>query len=621
MADKDALERLSTKLDSKNTGEEVHRTILHESNIRAPHEWKPDPHPVMKGRMRLKPLELVFAVSVTFFIISIAVASLLLFSGNNTVSTKNVDLEVTGPTEIGAGNTVTLQVVVTNRNAVPMELSDLVIEFPPGTRSDADVTVELPRIRESLGTIESGESINRTIRAIAFGESDTDFEVKASVEYRVPSSNAVFVAENTYIAKITQSPASIVIDTVKEAISGQDVTITATVASNAPHTLDAMLLLAEYPPGFTFLSSSPTPLTGTAVWNLGDIEKGGTRTVTIRGRFSGEDGDLRVIHFETGNQKVGQEDEIAAPLSTTEIAMLIKKPFLSVDLELDGRVSGEHSVERGKVASGIINWSNNLPVRVQDVEIVLTMKGSILDRNKVLTANGFYRSTDTSIIWSKESDPRLADIEPGESGTAVFSFATLPPDVGSFKNPELALEVTVRARRTAESGVAETISSSAATRVVVATNLDLFATLSRGGPFTSTGPYPPQADKESTYTATWLVKNSVNAVANVSVTAVLPGYVKWTGNVSPTNESIAFNPVGSIVTWQIGDIPAGGTKTVSFQVAITPSLSQVGSTPTVVGDQRIYGIDRFVRSPVERSVAPLTTQSAATTPTLGPVVP
>ena len=150
-----------------------------ESGVRAPHVFQGDMRPAPKRRGRFSIVEILFAGSLTFFVVAVVASSLLLFSCNNTVSTKNVDIRVTGPTEIDAGNTVSLQVVVTNRNAVPMELTDMIVEFPPGTRSDVDVTRELPRIRESIGTISPGESINRTMRAIAFGEADTDFVVKA----------------------------------------------------------------------------------------------------------------------------------------------------------------------------------------------------------------------------------------------------------------------------------------------------------------------------------------------------------------------------------------------------------------------------------------------------------
>ena len=239
----------------------------------APQDWeKGTEEKHMRSKKRLGLIEWLFAASIVFFMIAAGVSILRFLSGSNTVSTKNVDIVITGPTEIGAGETLPLQVVITNRNTVPMQLADLILEFPDGTRSDADIAIELPRVRESLGTIEPGESINRTIRAVVFGEAGFDIAVKASVEYRVPSSNAVFVGEASYIAKINKSPASIVVDAFKEAVSGQNVSFSVSVSSNAPEVLKNILLIAEYPPGFSFISSQPAPTSGSASWSLGDIE-------------------------------------------------------------------------------------------------------------------------------------------------------------------------------------------------------------------------------------------------------------------------------------------------------------------------------------------------------------
>ena len=96
------------------------------------------------------------------------------------------------------------------------------------------------------------------------------------------------------------------------------------------------------------------------------------------------------------------------------------------------------------------------------------------------------------------------------------------------------------------------------------------------------------------------------------VSASLPSYIKWTGLISPANAPVTYNPVGGIVTWTIGDIPENQSKTVSFQVAFTPSISQVGQLPTVVGDQRINAFDRFARSLIDGGAPSLTTVSAST---------
>ncbi len=624
MSDDTALERLSKKLDSGSAMGGVRRSPLFSHATRSPKGWKrPEQSntPPRRRRPRFSTLELIFGGALVFFIGALVVAGLILFSGNNTVSTKNVDVAIAGPTEIGAGNTLSLQVVITNRNAVPMQLTDLIVEFPPGTRSDTDVSVDLPRIRESIGTINPGESVNRTVRATVFGQAGNDIAIKASAEYHVPSSNAVFVSDSTYTARINQTPVSITVNAPKETVSGQEVSFDVTVTSNAPDVLSSVLLLADYPPGFSFESSAPAPASGSNAWSLGDIEPGGTRTITVKGIFTGEDGNSRVLHFTIGSQKTGQVGTIVAPLSTADLTLTVTKPFVSVGLSLDGTTADTHTVVRGKAVTGQIVWTNNLPVKVQNVQITLALNGTILNPASVSAQKGFYSSSKSNILWSNATDPNLADVAPGDSETLDFSFATLPLSQGAFQNPQVHLSVDVAAERASETNVPEVIHSSATTDAVVATDLALLPSVTHsGGVFSNAGPIPPKANVETDYTVTWAVTNSANPLANTSVSAVLPSYVRFIKG-QPGDSSVSFNSSSSIVTWTIGDLEAGASKNISFQIGVTPSVSQVGTEPSIVGSQRIYGYDRFVRAGVEGTADSLTTASASGSATDGTVVP
>ena len=599
-----SLNRLEKKLDSRSGGEieGVRRSQFfasRESGIKA--AWA---RPELKPRTprRIKWVELAFIGSVVFFVFAAAFAAYLFFSGTNIVSTRNVAIDVNGPSSIRAGDTMTLQVVVTNHNAVPMELADLVIEFPSGTRAENDISQELPRLRESLGTIAPGESVNKTIKAIIFGSADTEAKTKVSVEYRVPSSNAIFYGESDYTVAISQSPASITIDGLDELVSGQETSLTVTVSSNVPDVLKDMLLVVDYPPGFSFSSANPAPFTGQEVWRLGDIEVGGKRTVTIRGSFSGEDGDERVIKFETGSEKATTEGELAAPLAAGEKTVKLAKPFVSASLALGGTVTTEYVAKRDQEVRGDVRYTNNLPGRVQDLEITVALSGSALDKSSVKPERGFYNSSQNTITWNKETNPEFADLAAGASDVLTFSLASLPLEAGAFRDSEIDMTVTVRARRTSESNVPETIESTSNAKIILATDLTLGSSVSG-----TSGPVPPQADQPTTYTINWMATNSANAVANASVSAVLPGYVQWSGS---SDSAVSFNAVGGIITWAIGDLAAGQTKSTSFTVTLTPSISQVGSVVTVVSDQRIYGFDRFVREQIENAFPALKTSGA-----------
>lgn len=570
----------------------------------------------MATRKRTSPFTFLFFGSAAFFVVAVAVAAFLFFSGTNTVSTRNVDIKVSGPSQINAGSTLSLQVVITNRNPVPIELADLVVEFPQGTRSDADIAVAIPRTRVSLGTINPGESVNRTVKAVLFGQAGTQPAVHVSLEYHTPSSNAIYSADTTYTTRIGQSPASITVASESQVVSGQATSFVVTVTSNSPQTLSNMLLIATYPPGFTFTNSSPSPVSGPATWNLGDIEPGGTRTVTIKGVFTGEDGDERALTFTAGSELAGSNTDISAPLATAEADTTITKPFISASIALNDSIADQHTLVRGQGVSGQVFWTNNLPVAAQNLSITLSLNGAVLDRTSVRATQGFYSSSKSSIQWDKSTISDFAAVPPGQSGSLAFSFATLPLSQGTLQNPAINFTVTVHADRSSEGNVPGTVDSTTATKALVSTNLTLAASLSHSG---NSGPVPPKADTETQYTVSWNLSNTANAVANTIVTATLPSYARFVSKAS--GDGVSYDDNQRTVTWNAGDLAARGSRSASFVIGVTPSVSQAGQMPVVVMNQKVTAFDRFVQENVSATAGDLTTASAATSQTQGLVVP
>jgi len=125
---------------------------------------------------------------------------------------------------------------------------------------------------------------------------------------------------------------------------------------------------------------------------------------------------------------------------------------------------------------------------------------------------------------------------------------------------------------------------------------------------------PPKVESETTYTVIWTINNSSNTVDNTIVTATLPSYVRWVGQTSPINEDISFNSVGGQITWNVGsikpkaDVSSTGQREVAFQVALLPSLSQIGDTPVLVNEQTIAGNDRFSETAIQAIKKELTTR-------------
>lgn len=274
-------------------------------------------------------------------------------------------------------------------------------------------------------------------------------------------------------------------------------------------------------------------------------------------------------------------------------------------------VATQHSIIKGE-----ITWTNNLSDTLNNTVIDLVMASPYLDQSSVVADNGFYNSNTNTLEWNADQNTELQTIKPGATGKVTFQFSSkdLSGAIGaSIEKPNIDLSVSVKGRRFNENNVPEDITGTLSQTVVIAADLDLDAEVSNNqSPFQDTGPIPPKVGVPTTYTITFVAKDTLNDVKNAYITATLPNYVNWQNQVSPALALVTYNPVTRQVRYDIGSITAGSGYTstapqVSFQVSITPSISQLGNNPELVDGVTLFGGDTFTGKEIQTSPQNLTT--------------
>lgn len=520
-------------------------------------------------------------------------------AGGSAASPGNIDISVAGPPQVEGGVPTELQIVVTNRNNVALQLADLVITYPEGTRSPTDFITELPNQRISLGSIEAGGTRQGTVSAVFAGDEGTHGVVKIELEYRISGSSAVFASASEYNLVFSTSPLSVAVDGNTDTISGQPVELTITVASNAHAPVSDVLLSAQYPFGFKFTSATPAPA-ASGLWELGTLSPGERQTITVRGTLSGEQGDQRVFHFTAGTRSTPTSSVIDTPLSEHVFKMAISKPFLGLGVLVNG-VSGKTAVVApGDNVNINVSWQNNLPTAITNAVIVARLSGVQIDGATVRSTDGFYRSSDGVVLWDKTTTNGVfSELAPGARGTVGFSFQMPSSEtLKGLQNPRLDISINAAGNRISETGVPQNLQATANQKISLASDLQLDARgLYYSNPFGSTGPMPPKAGVETTYAIVFTVTNTTNKITDASVTAVLPPYVRWIGIYSPPTEDVTFNQNNSTVTWHLGDIESGaglgGTqpRQAAIAIGLTPSTSQIGQEPILLQNIVLSGKD------------------------------
>lgn len=563
----------------------------------------------------------ILAAGVAFFVGAVGFFGYYFFigEGSSTVSPGNIDISVSGPLQVASGSPTELQIAVVNRNRMPLERADLVIKYPDGTRSPVDLSTSLKDQRIALGDIEPGGRRQGTVSAVFAGVEGDRGAIKIELEYRLENSSAIFVADADYQIVFASSPLSLSVDANNETVSGQPIEFTITLASNAESAVKDVLLSIATPFGFSMDYADPTPQKTKEgnLWVLGDIPPGGKKTITVRGALTGEQGDERVFRFTAGTRSDPNATAVSATLADYAHRITVSRPFLGLGVTLNKpTVGGSAVVSPGETVSVAVAYENNLSTEVTDAVIVARLSGIGIDGSTVQSTDGFYRSTDKTILWDKTTTRgSLARIPAGGKGTLNFSFQMPQSEaLASEQSPKLTLSVHAAGRRISESNVPETLQSTATQEIRLASDVQLIAQgLYYANPFGSTGPLPPKAEQETTYALVFSITNTTNRITNAEMRAILPPYVRWVGIYSPSQEKIVFNQADSSVTWKVGDVETGvgvngaPPKQAAIAIGFTPSTSQIGQQPILIRDLRLTGTDEATGAPITRNADDVTT--------------
>ncbi|MDP1707399.1 MAG: hypothetical protein Q8L30_02500 [bacterium] len=606
--DTGALENARKRLYEQGVSTDT-RSSLPTSGMRVlRHEWEENSLQGVSHRSKrhLRFAGIFFVVSLIFFAVSFGAAGYFFYFGGNSVSVDKIMIEVLGPTTIAGGDIVPFSFTISNKNPVSIENATIEINFPDGTRSADGALKEYPRYTENIGTLASGATITRSIKAIIFGGAGKVLILPISFSFGTTGSNSIFVKKSSYALAVSSVPLSVSVDTLTETVSGKPITFTLNVRSNAAVPLENVVLSGSFPFGFTVTDSS-LPLRGSD-FILGTVNPGDSKVVTLTGTLSGQNNEQRVFHFTVGTSKSASDQSLAVTYMTQDATVVIAAPFISTSLIINGDTRNDSVISPGGYQNVTVSYANTLPTTVTNATISVALSGSAIDYDSIQTTNGFYNSTDRTIIFSKDTDPSLANLAPGASGIGSFTFSILSS--GSFGAAQsLTFTTFVSGTRIGQSNVPEQVIASTVKTAKIATAISLSSSSKySSGQLSNSGPIPPVAEQSTTYTIQLNARNSLNSIADGSVSTVLPVYVSYTGITGGTG-LFSYDSASRTVSWNIGDISQGANVQGSFQVSLTPSTSQRGSSPALTGAISFSGYDRFAGVQVRASADPSTTET------------
>lgn len=517
-------------------------------------------------------------------------------------SQKAVSLQVEGGEEVTAGKKVTWKVRYKNENQIALDDVTITFEYPETAQPlVGDFSREgLKREKRDLGSIAPGTQGEETFSAIVFGAKDAQLSGRAILEYRPHDSSARFLKETSYTSRVTATLLGATFEVPENLQAGQEVDIPLRITSNAESVYKDVSVIVQYPEAFEFQSAEPVPARGNDIWHLGDVTTNGEYRIVLHGKIKQSDGP-QTFRADIGQYDNG-ENSLAAFFTSATQSFSVTQSLLSLAFTTDSGEVSSGVIQAGQTLMVTVNWANNLPVAVRNVNIEVSVKGDVLDLRTLQSSNGEAQVNSNTLKWLAARIPSLTVVDPGESGKFSFKVATvknIPQTTSSDKN----FTVTVSGSITTPDGVAgysgvdisgrTSKEYKVASRVVYAQKGYYYDTR-----IPNTGPLPPRVGQETTYTIVWSLLNTVNDIKDVEVSATIPSYLRWTGAVMPADTSLKFNESTRELVWRPGTIAAGTgflqpAREVSFQVGLTPALPQVKKQPELISAAIMKARDAF----------------------------
>ena len=293
---------------------------------------------------------------------------------------------------------------------------------------------------------------------------------------------------------------------------------------------------------------------------------------------------------------------------------MVKKPFIGLDVLIGGE-SGDFAAQGGSQVNTVFVLKNNLSSILYNTSVEVSFSGGAFNPSSVSTGNnGFFQSSNNTILWDKRSVSELSEIGPGSE--KEFSFRLSPllySNITKGSKPQIEITIKATGERVLESGSVEKISATETRKILLASDVSISSKTVRSvGDLENSGPIPPKADVPTTYTIVWSISNSFNQLSGVEVRATLPPYVKWTELKNPQSEILSFNQTTNEVVWNVGSVLSGTgfnspSKQIYFQLEFLPSLSQIGQSPVILGETTLSGIDKITGLRVEKKTGAATT--------------
>ncbi|MFH1947151.1 MAG: hypothetical protein ABIJ23_03290 [Candidatus Magasanikbacteria bacterium] len=339
--------------------------------------------------------------------------------------------------------------------------------------------------------------------------------------------------------------------------------------------------------------------------------------------FQTDQGEIKANHWLIDKIDPGEEiilnAQLKSQLSTNDTkADLIFTPEITVNdvvikqnttnkelsilhprLELTAVWDNTAGLSPGEKITLNLNIKNQGDTTLNNLQIYLPIPVGLVNSDLLTSLNpGTWR--DNTFFIDKNSLPNLDIIKPGETKEVNLSIPISSYPQGSN---DLLLSLFPRIKSEVTNLPGANFETSTETQPIkIGTQLNLKAEsryYTAEGDQLGRGSLPPQVDKETKYWILLRLENTTSKVSDVNLTAILPDYITWTGKSSVSlGADVSFNSNSRIISWSTNNLNPHETAGIYFEVALTPTANQIGTTPVLVQNIQVTTQDDYINKEI-----------------------